>query len=110
MTFYFNILLIELIFVIALDVLHFWDEFSPIISGWITKGKVRKVFLDKPLGCSICMSWWTNLIYSICIGQFSVLNTFIIILLAMFAHEIGGLLFMLKSWIDKIIQKGTITE
>lgn len=110
MTFYFNILLIELIFVIALDVLHFWDEFSAMISGWITKGKVRKVFLEKPLGCSICMSWWTNLIYSICTEQFSVLNIFIIILLAMFAHEIGGLIFMLKSWIDKIIQKGTITE
>jgi hypothetical protein len=66
--------------------------------------------ISKAANCRFCLSWWTNLIYSICIGQFSVLNTFIIILFAMFAHEIGGLIFMFKSWIDKIIQKGTITE
>ena len=108
-TFYLNVLFITLIFVIALDVLHFWDDFSKLISGWITKGKVHKVFCEKPCGCSTCMSFWTNLIYMIASGNFSVLNILIIIVLAMFTSEIGGLILMLKSWIDALINKITIS-
>ena len=108
-TFYLNVLFVTLIFVIALDVLHFWDDFSKIISGWITKGKVHKVFCEKPCGCSTCMSFWANLIYMIASGNFSVLNILIIIVLAMFAPEIGGLILMLKSWIDALINKITIS-
>lgn len=109
-TFYLNVLFVTLIFVIALDVLHFWDDFSKIISGWITKGKVHKVFCEKPCGCSTCMSFWANLIYMFISGNFSVLNILIIIVLAMFTPEIGALLFMFKSWIDKLIQKLTIEK
>ena len=107
--FYLNVVFITLIFVIALDVLHFWDDFSKLISGWITKGKVHKVFCEKPCGCSTCMSFWTNLIYMIASGNFSVLNILIIIVLAMFTPEIGGLILMLKSWIDALINKITIS-
>lgn len=109
-TFYLNIICITLIFVIGLDILHFWDDFSKIISGLITKGKVHKVFCEKPCGCSTCMSFWTNIIYMFVSGNFSVLNILIIIVLAMFTSEIGGLIFMLKSWIDKLIGKLTIEK
>lgn len=109
-TFYLNIICITLIFVIGLDILHFWDDFSKIISGLITKGKVHKVFCEKPCGCSTCMSFWTNIIYMFVSGNFSVLNILIIIVLAMFTPEIGGLIFMLKSWIDKLIGKLTIEK
>ena len=107
--FYLNVLFITLIFVIALDVLHFWDDFSKLISGLITKGKVHKVFCEKPCGCSTCMSFWTNLIYMFVSGNFSVLNILIIIVLAMFTQELGGLILMLKSWIDALINKITIS-
>ena len=107
-TFYLNILFITLIFVIGLDVLQFWDNFSKLISGWITKGKVHKVFCEKPCGCSTCMSFWTNIIYMFIAGHFSILNVLIIIVLAMFTPELGGLIFMLKSWIDALINKITI--
>lgn len=109
-TFYLNIICITLIFVIGLDILHFWDDFSKIISGLITKGKVHKVFCEKPCGCSTCMSFWTNIIYMFVSGNFSVLNILIVIVLAMFTTEIGGLIFMLKSWIDKLIGKLTIEK
>lgn len=108
MMLYINLFLIELIFVIGLDVLHFWDEISKIISGWITKGKVYKVFCEKPCGCSTCCSWWCNLIYLICTENFSIINVAIIIVMAMFAPELGGLIFMFKSWIDTLINKITI--
>lgn len=105
---YINCLLIEIIFVIAIDVLHFWDELSKIISGIITKGKVKKPFDLKPFSCSTCMSFWVNLGYIVFSGHFSVVNVAIIIVLAMLAPEIGGLIFMFKSWIDALIKKITI--
>ena len=106
--FYLNILFITLIFVIGLDVLHFWDNFSKIVSGWITRGKVHKVFCEKPCGCSTCMSFWTNIIYMFVSGNFSILNVLIIIVLAMLTPELGGLIFMFKSWLDALINKITI--
>lgn len=105
---YINCLLIELIFVIGLDVLHFWDEISKIISGIITKGKVKKSFELKPFSCSTCCSWWVNLAYIIFSGHFSIVNVAIIIVMAMFADELTGLIFMFKSWIDTLINKITI--
>lgn len=108
MMLYLNLFLIELIFVIGLDVLHFWDEISKIISKIITKGKVEKSFDLKPFSCSTCLSFWTNLIYIICTGHFSIINVAIIIVMAMFAPELGGLIYMFKSWIAALINKITI--
>lgn len=107
-TFYLNVLFITLIFVIGLDVLHFWDNLSKIISGIITRGKVHKVFCEKPCGCSTCMSFWTNILYMFISGHFSILNVLIIIVLAMFTPELGGLILMFKSWLDALINKITI--
>lgn len=105
---YINCLLIELIFVIGLDILHFWDEISKIISGIITKGKVKKSFELKPFSCATCCSWWVNLAYIIFSGHFSIVNVAIIIVMAMFADELAGLILMFKSWIDTLINKITI--
>lgn len=109
-TFYLNVLFITLIFVIGLDVLHFWDNFSKLISGIITRGKVHKVFCEKPCGCSTCMSFWTNIVYMFLTHHFSILNVLIIIVLAMLAPELGSLIFMFKSWLAKLINKLTIEK
>lgn len=108
MTFYLNIILIELIFVIGIDILGFWDEFSKLISRLITKGKVVKPIDIKPFNCSTCMGFWSNIIYMFIAHQFSIFNIFVIIVLAMFAPELGGLIQMLRSWIDTLINKITI--
>ena len=108
--FYLNVLFITLIFVIGLDVLHFWENFSKLISGIITKGKVHKVFCEHPCGCSTCMSFWTNIVYMFVTANFSIFNVLFIIVLAMLAPELGALIFMFKSWLDKIINKLTIEK
>lgn len=108
--FYLNVLFITLIFVIGLDVLHFWENFSKMISGIITKGKVHKVFCETPCNCSTCMSFWTNIVYMFVTANFSIFNVLFIIVLAMLAPELGALIFMFKSWLDKIINKLTIEK
>lgn len=107
---YLNVFLIELIFVIGLDVLHFWDEISTIISGWITKGKVKKSFELKPLSCSTCLTAWTGWAYVIFSGEFSIFNMAYVIVIAMLAPELGSLIFMFKSWLAKLINKLTIEK
>lgn len=107
MTFYLNVLFITLIFVIAIDVLGFWDEFSKLISRIITKGKVVKPIDIKPFSCSTCMSFWTNLVYMFIVQQFSIFNVLYIIVLAMFAPEMGSLIIMFKDWIAALINKLT---
>lgn len=107
MTFYLNVLFITLIFVIAIDVLGFWDEFSKLISKIITKGKVVKPIDIKPFSCSTCMSFWTNLVYMFIVQQFSIFNVLFIIVLAMFAPEMGSLIIMFKDWIAALINKLT---
>lgn len=107
MTFYLNVLFITLIFVIAIDVLGFWDEFSKLISKIITKGKVVKPIDIKPFSCSTCCSFWCNIIYMFIVQQFSIFNVFFIIVLAMFAPEMGSLIIMFKDWIAALINKLT---
>ena len=47
-----NCFLITVIFVIVSDQLHFWDNFSPIISGWMTNGMIKKPIPSKIMTCS----------------------------------------------------------
>ena len=103
-SFYLNILFIQLIFVIGLDILGFWKELSGLISKWFFKTKEPIPFELKPFSCSTCMGFWTNIIYMFIAHQFSIFNVFIIIVLAMFAPEMGYLICLFKDWIAKLIQ------
>lgn len=107
MTFYLNILFVTLIFVIGIDILGFWDEFSKLLSRIITKGKVVKPIDIKPFSCSVCCVFWSNIIYMFVSHNFSIFNVFIIIALAMLAPEMGSLIIMFKDWIAALINKLT---
>ena len=63
-----DIFLISVIVSYCLDISGFWDEFSSIVSGWLTKGKVKKPFNLKPFSCPLCLTFWTGLVYIIVAG------------------------------------------
>lgn len=68
---------IAFIVVIVWDVLQFPNEIANGIAYWLTRGKIRTVVLRKPLGCSLCMTFWCSIFYVlICIGFVSI-TTFI---------------------------------
>lgn len=64
-----NILYITLIFVLITDILHFWDNFSPYITKWLTKDKFKQVIDFKLFRCSSCQAFWTNIFYLWVTGQ-----------------------------------------
>ena len=102
---YLNCLFIVVIFVIVSDKLHFWENFSPIISGWLTKGVIKKPIPSKIMTCSTCQSWWVNLLYIIFCGKFSVFMVTYILFLAYMAPVISDILELLTETLKTIIIK-----
>ena len=98
-----NCLLITIFFVIVIDQLHFVDDITSVISGWMTNGKIKKPITLKPFSCSTCMSWWTNLAYIIITNQFSILMVLYILTLSWTTPIISSILSLVKNLFLKTI-------
>ena len=98
-----NCLFITIIWIVILDQLHFWDDFSTMISGWLTNGKIKKPIQLKPFSCSVCMSFWTNLAYIIVTNQFSILMVLYILVLSWGTPIISSILTLVKNLFLKFI-------
>ena len=98
-----NCLLITIFFVIVIDQLHFVDDITSVISGWMTNGKIKKPITLKPFSCSTCMSWWTNLAYIIITNQFSILMVLYILTLSWTTPIISSILSLVKNLFLKMI-------
>jgi hypothetical protein len=98
-----NCLLIQIFFVVVIDQLHFMDEITSIVSGWMTGGKIRRPMDLKPFTCSTCMGWWSNLIYIIATGCLSVPMVAYIVGLSWAAPVIDGILTLVKNIVVKLL-------
>ena len=98
-----NCLFITIIWVVVLDQLHFWDDITSVISGWLTNGKIKKPIQLKPFNCSVCMSFWTNLAYIIITNQFSILMILYILVLSWTTPIISSILTLVKNLFLKFI-------
>ena len=98
-----NCLLITIFFVIVIDQLHFVDDITSVISGWMTNGKIKKPIQLKPFNCSVCMSFWTNLAYIIVTNQFSILMILYILTLSWTTPIISSILTLVKNLFLKTI-------
>ena len=98
-----NCLFITIIWVVILDQLHFWDDITSVISGWMTNGKIKKPIQLKPFSCSTCMSFWTNLAYIIVTNQFSILMILYILVLSWTTPIISSILTLVKNLFLKTI-------
>ena len=98
-----NCLFITIIWVVVLDQLHFWDDITSVISGWLTNGKIKKPIQLKPFSCSVCMSFWTNLAYIIVTNQFSILMVLYILTLSWGTPIISSILTLVKNLFLKFV-------
>ena len=98
-----NCLLITIFFVIVIDQLHFVDDITSVISGWLTNGKIKKPIQLKPFSCSTCMSWWTNLIYIIAIGHCTIPMILYIVVLSWSTPIINSILSFVINAVLKLI-------
>ena len=59
--------------------------------------------LPKPFSCSLCMTFWTSLIYILCAGEFSLLNFALCLANAHLTEITSPLIVVIKEWLKKII-------
>lgn len=58
-----DILIIAAVYVFGIDLARFWDTISSTVKGWLSNGLVKTPFELKPFSCSLCMTFWTGLLY-----------------------------------------------
>lgn len=102
---YINILLIGLILVFALDVSGFYQEITSVISGWMTNGKIKKPIMVKPFSCSLCMTFWTSLVYVIVLNQFSIPMLAYICLIAFLTPVFNDIMVLVRELLKTLIIK-----
>lgn len=102
---YINILLIGLILVFALDVSGFYQEITSVISGWMTNGKIKKPIMVKPFSCSLCMTFWTSLVYVIVLNQFSIPMLAYICLISYLTPVFNDIMVLVRELLKTLIIK-----
>lgn len=75
-------------------------EFEEIISKKLKFGKFK---LPKPFSCPLCMTWWTTLIYIICIKQFTLFNIFACLMFALSTGVINSVYGLVFSTLENLV-------
>lgn len=94
-----NIILITFIIVFIIDLSGFITDMEKKLSKWL---KIKAV-IPKPFSCSLCLSFWTNIIYLISINSFSLPYLAFICLLSFLTPIIQTLLLKLREILEDII-------
>lgn len=99
-----DVILITLIVVCIVDVSGFIDTIKSLLKRIMTGGKMSDPnYSLKPIDCSLCCSFWTNLIYTIATGQFSLWILTFILLCSVMTPVISDLIFTIRDLIRKLI-------
>lgn len=101
-----NLIIISLVNVLIIDISGFVQSIKSLISKLLTNKQIDTTnFSLKPFDCSFCMTFWTGLLYTLVIGQFTLVNLLIILFLAFMTEPVYRILLLIKDMILKIIDK-----
>lgn len=107
-----NLFLITLIICFIIDCSGIMTDIRKLVAKTIYKKTKMKVDPNelklKPIGCSLCMTWWTGIIYLLIIGEFTILNLTFTALLALLASNISGFMLTIKDYLasfENFLQK-----
>lgn len=111
-----NLLLIAVIVCFVIDCSGVVYEIKKLISRILSKKFKLLINSEdlklKPFDCSLCMIWWSGLIYLIVIQQFTLPYIAFVAFLALISSNISGFLYTIKDflaaiemWLQKLIQK-----
>ena len=99
-----TLLLIATIWTFILDLCGFAQTIDKLLYRIFYKGRAfRDDARFKPFDCSLCMSWWTGLIYLILTHSFTVLNIAILLCFAWLTPLIKDLFTLIKDIIIKLV-------
>lgn len=96
-----SLALIAFIAVFVVDLSGFIEEAEAGLGRWLG----IKAKIPKPFSCSLCVTWWTGLIYLLVVGRFTFDYIAVLCLLCSFTPVIGDVVYMVRDWATRIIQK-----
>ncbi len=100
-----DLFFISLIVSYCIDISDGWNGISSMISGWLTKGKIKKPFDLRPFSCSLCASWWCMLIYLIVMHQFTLGYIVLAAVFSYFTNVYPTIFHFVESFIYKIFSE-----
>ena len=67
-----NLIFIQLIVVFIIDLSGFVDTMKSKISSLLTRGRIKSLdYRIRPFDCSLCMTFWSGLIYLFIVDRFT---------------------------------------
>lgn len=98
---YFNILMISLIFIFIIDISGFIQSIENKISKWIN---VKNCEIPKPFSCSLCMTFWTGLVYLLLHSELTLFNICFVCYIAYLTRTLQLLVDVIILKIEKLIK------
>jgi hypothetical protein len=100
-----NLFYIAVICVCVIDISGFVNSLKSFITRILTNGKLSSSnFTLKPFDCSLCMTFWSGLIYLFVVNNVSILNMMILLLISISTPLIQD---VIRTMID-LMTKGVI--
>lgn len=100
-----NLILISAIVVFIVDISGAVDSLKSGLKWILTKGKMNNSdYSLKPIDCSLCMSFWSGIIYLLVINEFTLPYLAFVCLLACFSGIIKSSILLVEDVFNKIIQ------
>ena len=95
-----DLLLITIILVFIIDLSGFTQSIQYILKKWL---KTNKDIVIKPFMCSLCMTFWTGIIYSLIMHSLTIPILAFITLLAFMTPVIKDILKLIQDLIIAVI-------
>ena len=95
-----ELLILTAIIVFIIDLSGVIEEMESGLAKWL---KVKKARIPKPFSCSLCMTWWSGLIYLICVNSFTLGWIAYVALLAYLTPVIYNALTLVYDILNKVI-------
>lgn len=100
-----NLTLIAAIVVFIVDISGAVDSLKSGLKWILTKGKMKNSdYQLKPLDCSLCMTFWSGIIYLLITNNFTLPYLAFVCLLACFSGIIKNSILLVEDIITTIIQ------
>ena len=99
---YIDLLLLAAITIYIVDLSGFTEEWRGALARRIGAKQLRPI---KPFDCGQCMTWWVGIIYSLCVGEFSIPILAYIAALSFLSLPIGQIMIFIKEGMLSLINK-----
>ena len=100
-----DLILLSMIVVFIVDISGAIDSLKSGLKWIFTKGKMHGSDYDlKPFSCSLCMCFWTGIIYLLVVGKFTLPYFAFVCLLSCFSGIIKQTILLVEDLIIKIMQ------